>query len=167
MVDLDKIISEKYYAVNHDLEYLPIGNEPPKPYNPHFLLIKEIYGSWQNFQYTNFTYRFELFDIKGEQIFNICENDWQIDNLRIYGYNYGGNHVHFRIVDPLGRVMDKDFGNRMSGIINAIKFLREISQYRSLEHYTLTDENNRLKAELEALQLEHQNLTTRLQTLKN
>lgn len=165
MVQFEQIIRETYFELLHSLEYKAVEGGLKNTSSDRYLLIKEIYGNWKNrwgriFQ----AHQYELFDSENNPIVEIQQNNWRIDCLETYG-NYR-EQICFRIIDPLGIFKGKTFGNKVPGIINAIKHLHEISQYRSLEHYTLVDKKIQLEEELNLLQKEHEDLTRRLQELE-
>jgi len=154
MIGLDKIINVHFYAVKHDLEFSEIEGQI---YSDTYLMgIRQTYGSRESHRGTIHIYRYELYDHKGNQMHKICEGNWCLDYLANYG------SIHFRVVDPLGRVQNHTFGPGVPGIIKAIKFLREIAQYQSLEHFNLTTENKSLKETLELLTSENTELKSLL-----
>jgi hypothetical protein len=60
--------------------------------------------------------------------------------------------------------VSKSTGNRIQGILKAITFLDEVSQFNSWEQYKLLKENEELQSKLELLTAEKNKLQTSLDT---
>lgn len=154
MQQFDKISSTKFYALSHDLEFreyeIWYGALQVRP----FLIVMETTGFWYNFNYSNSLIQLDLFDGLGNPVSELSEMGWAMRSMEIKdapGYTLcQTTEFNCLIIDPKGvEYPQRNHGRGFNGLIKAIKLLRKLAQFESIEHFELHQINTDLQKEIE------------------
>jgi len=158
----DVVSDSIFYAVSPDLSQKKYADLDSAIRSNPYLIIYEISGSWYNYGYKNAIYEYYLYDCMGKPIFEILESNWKLKELEVRtDYYVQKIEIYGKIVDPNGQSTNLSyFGRYEAGVVKAIKKLREMAVYESIENYNLALENIKLKDEVE--RMKHENNVTRI-----
>ena len=118
-----------------------------------YKVLKEVKGTWTNMQHVNLACEYELYDRDGNPISLLCEGQWKLSNLLVANdLHYDRRQIYFDVIGPKGRVIErKFFGSEKKGILLALKFLREVTKFESVQSYELFTENQKLKKQIKKM----------------
>jgi hypothetical protein len=159
-INLDEITQQKYYKVTHDLEYTEIDFIRPTTDSEVWFFIEIISGKRTSQSHSHIGFIYNFYSPAKNYLSELRINNWILSNIHEYTneFEYGS----FRIIDPPGCIVKRLMPGNIPGIIAAIKWLQEISHHPSFETLQLVKEYEQLKAEQEALLIEHTQLINML-----
>lgn len=155
---INEILRVTNYVITTDFEYRKVGDGEAVPADRVLYKIDEYYGKNYRFPY-NFINEFFWLNKRGVPIEMLKNNGWEL-----HGFGPRESNMYFKGIDPNGRIVIKHMGYHIGGIIKAIVFLEELSQFNSWEQYKLLKEKEELQAKLELLTQEKTKLQAMLDT---
>lgn len=121
------------------------------------LIVVETWTNWKNFEFTNkkFHYKFFSNGILSNQVSVGPSEITLVSTTR--GQNYHMDQVFFDFVDARGEVihLKGPFGERVKGIIEAVKFVVEVNKAGNYQNYSLLKENEQLRHQIEEMKKVH------------
>jgi hypothetical protein len=137
---MDKINSITIRAYYYNLETKDFSNLQQAIATNPLIIAEATNGEQQNGRWGNSCWEIKFYDNNGSETKFINIGNWGLSNLDITNYDenmnalYAPVYVYFDIVDPKGLKKKKCFGNGISGVDEAIKYLFKISSYENLEN---------------------------------
>lgn len=160
---MDTVKTTVWVAVDKDIEFTEHNSMQAALEVKPFVLFCEMEGVWQNGPYQNYAYDAAFFNNSGLKTDGIKMNNWYLSNLKVTGGGFSNGFsrsiINLTVVDPLGSSQVRNFGNRRSGIISALVFLKAVSQYNSWEVFRQFDPSEKEKSEIQLLKGEVERLT--------
>ena len=152
----DVVTNIIYHALGFDLSQRNYADLNSATSGKPYLIVKEMSGIWYNLGYINSVCEYEIYDGTGESIFEIAEGQWTLSDLEVKAdYYFQVVNVYGKLTDPQGHSTNLlNFGQRYSAVLKAIKKLREMSAFESIEHYNLFTENQKIIKEIERIKNE-------------
>jgi hypothetical protein len=144
------------YVINANLEYQKVEDWNSISTEQVLYRIEEYYGKNCQSPYNYLKEYFWLNNL-GIPLRGIKRDGWEL-----HGFQSSNSNMSFKGIDPNGRIVNKPMGYHIQGIVNAIAFLDEVSQFNSWEQYQLLKENEALQAKLELLTQEKTKLQAML-----
>lgn len=160
--EIGEVIRTKNYVIMQDLEFQEVETSTTPSAGKALYWVTEFYGEhyhepeWRRYEY-------KILDSQGALVTRIHKNGWNLNRIYTTG---GAGSVVFQGADPKGRFVQKTMNGRIKGIVEAIAFLNELSQFSSWEEYQLCAENEKLRKTLNALLVEKNRLESLLQDAK-
>jgi hypothetical protein len=159
MPQFDKISSNRFYAISHDLKSRKYADWSSASSVRPYLVVVETIGWWYYYEHTNRLIQLDLYDGQGRVVSEFHEMGWVMNSIEIKdrpGYiAYQTTALNCRIFDPNGAEYSRwNFGTGLDGLLTGIRLLRELAQFECIEHYELHQMNTKLKLEIELISKE-------------
>ncbi|AII50389.1 hypothetical protein [Hymenobacter sp. APR13] len=144
-----------FYALNKDIEVSKYTSlDFAKKTKPEWI-IQESTSVEINGNYKNIMLDYIFYNANGVVVNEITDGRWKLIKLICYRNEFFQKVViSCKAVDPNGRICGVELNNTgIEGVIQAFKKLRKFSKFENLENLLLSNENEKLKKEIEKLKI--------------